>query len=246
VQDGSPRRLDTTHQAFEYGIGNGPETNIANFTIVDALAAISLSKKTAQVVAIALRLNPVEGKINPAVAENKTVRVGLKEHPENIWRQLGALASIYENYRGAGPGGSQSPEALGEVGIALRASIFRDVYTYYHPKESRRVDMWAERLADFVTEMVYRNSTRLEGPELTLLQVATRASTILNFLQKPGSETQATDKQLELFLKTSMYIDEDVAAMLKNGFRDRLADEVNRSKFKGTPPLLIFTVRFDY
>lgn len=86
---------------------------------------ISISKKTAQVVAIALLLNSIEETICFVVAKNKTVRIELWAFLENRWRWQGTLTSICENYRNTGLGRKQLLKELEKLALPSKLQFLQ-------------------------------------------------------------------------------------------------------------------------
>lgn len=244
TQDGSSRRLDTSSHTFQHGIVGNNATNVRTLPILDAIASISVSRESHQVIAVALQLDPQREEIRLTMAENQGVSKTLLDYLTKIWGNLRTLSDQYAELRGPDKPEYQleSPDIPMHVARTLKIQIFRDIYLYSLEKQMRRVNKWFQKLGRFVKVLANtRGSPNLQGFELNLLDAVLALFTALEPVRKfhDGSQSQLGDEEWAEVYYQSMKANEDVRVVL--AARDGTGCEDLAEELKGMPLLLHIT-----
>src|SRR5205807_2299360 len=97
--DLSLRRFKHPLHTLQHGIVDNYHVNVRTKPVLDALAHISVSRESSQVVAIALQLDSLNQKIRLTLAENSEVGGNLVEHLTSVWGKLQNLSDEYAKQR---------------------------------------------------------------------------------------------------------------------------------------------------
>ena len=183
--DGSSRWFDPTSTSPKYGMTNKYKKKIRTVPVLDALAAICVYKKRAQVVAVGFQLDPGERQIRLTIAENQKVEDCVKNHIESVWRNLQTLSNetVAAKWESDKHKEGLTNKPLNVVHM-LRIKIFREIYEFSLQKEMRRVERWWGGLVDFSKKLCDRRGEPLEGVERELTYVVVRLDPALQLLRK--------------------------------------------------------------
>lgn len=80
-----------------HGIVDDNDTNIRTFPVLDAIASLSITDSSAQVVAVALQVAFVKPKVVLTVAENGPVKPEVLAHITRMWGLLTIISNRYDN-----------------------------------------------------------------------------------------------------------------------------------------------------
>lgn len=82
-----------------HGIADGQDINIRTFSILDAIASLSVADVSGQVVAVALQVAFSQSQIVLTVAENGPVKRTVLAHIAHIWHLLAIISNRYDILR---------------------------------------------------------------------------------------------------------------------------------------------------
>ncbi|KAG0138530.1 hypothetical protein HOY82DRAFT_595655 [Tuber indicum] len=234
-QDGALRHVNTTDHILEHGIGDDYDTNVQTLRVLDALSSLSVHKPTAQVVAFALEANPTEKEITLTIAENKTVQVGLDTYVREVWEGLKQLSIMYASSRPEGlDENGRMPEVPRNIGLPLKAQIYRTISRHTLPKQLKRVEGLKGPLGEFMDELLeYRGDICPPDFVEDLFAFVQGVDKIAHFLHKLQNGRDPTDAEWETIFLSSMAVS-DVADMVLTS-RDhvgceKIAEKINLSK----------------
>jgi len=225
-------------QLVKHGVTDDHDTSVRTFSVLDAIAGISISEVESRVVAVALQLNSQTQEIHLTIAANQTDKEKLVSHLTAVWGKLQALSSMYAEQRGGKSNlcGRSSPEIPAGVAYPLRVELFRDIYQFCMGKQMKRMKKWLEGLNSFMRQLVQRRGDAdLKGTELHLYYVVVGLFAVLKLLTRlhDNPRTQLADREWEEIYMQSMWVTENATLALKNRNRcETLAQEV-----KGILPL---------
>jgi len=202
--------------SLKNGIDNDHDSNKKTTCLLDAIASICVSKKKNQVIAIGLHLNPGKSFVNIITAGNQDVPDQLIQHLENIWRKLQNLSKIHNSCQDSGST-YQIKQHLHKDCLALHMEIFRDINLYCLAKQLKRLELWVERLIEFVGMLLDHRESQgcnMDNIEQRLSGVVDRVSKILEFLQALSSKMKTTEDEWQNIFLSSIYLSEEVEMLL--------------------------------
>ncbi|KAG0634826.1 hypothetical protein HOY80DRAFT_1140381 [Tuber brumale] len=243
--DDSLRCFNRSLHTPKHGIVDNPHINIRTFPVLDALAHISISQESCQVVAIALQLDSQNKRIRLTLAENKGVRDTLVGHLTTVWGKLQNLSDEYQKQRTEKSEDplEKSPPIPPKVAISLKIEIFRDIYQYSLKKQMRRIEKWWEPLGGFMGELLQcRAVDELEGLERNMYSATVAVVSVVGLVSRLGGgpENTLTHAEWEMVYWYSMKANSDAKLVLDidDGLDcEALALEIHNNRPKNPFPL---------
>ena len=242
--DLSLRRFKDSLHTLQHGIVDNPHVNVRTKPVLDALAHISVSEESSQVVAIALQLDSQNQKIRLTLAENREVGDNLVEHLTSVWGKLQNLSDEYAKQRTQEPEDllAKSPPIPPNVANDLKVAIFRKIYQYSLEKHMKRIGKWWASFTGFIAEFLQcRPVDNRERLEWHLYHAAVALVLAVELAGRLGGDAEGalTNGEWELLYRQSMQANEHARLILDAD--DGLDCEALALKILGIPFLLPIT-----
>ena len=217
--DLSLRRFKHPLHTLQHGIVDNYHVNVRTKPVLDALAHISVSRESSQVVAIALQLDSRNQRIRLTVAENKKVTDGLVNHLILVWRKLQNLSDEYAKQRTQEPENLlvKSPPIPPNVANDLKVAIFRKIYQYSLEKHMKRIAKWWASFTGFIKKFLQcRAVDNLERLEWNLYRAAVTLVLTVRLVGRLGGDTEntLTSGEWEMLYRQSMQANEHARLVL--------------------------------